>query len=212
MTDDSLNELWIRRARKRRRFRIVAAAAAALLILGYWLSPYVAAARFAAMAQEGDAEAVLLRTDLPALQRSFARQIVRAYLASNPRTRDLDPLSRQAASGVAAGYVGAIIADHLTPAAIAALLAGRRTGTGGVFPPGGGLTPIDGFGRAWALFRSAGFTGPASFAVEAPIAGEPYRLHFTLSGTSWLLSAIDLPAAVLERLAGELKARTERSP
>ena len=189
---------------------IVAAALA-----GYWLSPYLSVTRFALAANAGAAEEVLARTDLPALRTSFARQIVRTYMARQPQTRSLDPLARQIVGGVATGYVDAIIAEHLTPQTIAALISARGAATqpSGVLAQGLTL-PTPDLQGAWTLFANSGFDGLASFAVAVPArdgaAGDRYRLRFGLAGARWMLRAVELPQPALEKLADELKARTDR--
>lgn len=214
MADERLDDPRAYRGQPRRRYGLALALAIALLAAGYWLSPYIAVARFALAANAGATEAVVQRIDFAQLRSSFARQIVRAYIARNPPARDLDPLSRQALSSVASGYVSAIIADYLTPEAIADLLAGRQTASRAAeLPAGAALPRIDGLGEAWQLFLASGFTGPMSFAVAVPVdadLGSRYGLQFGLSGTSWLLRAIALPEAALNRLADELKARIAR--
>lgn len=202
------------RERPRRRYGRAILLVAALFAAGYWLSPHVAVARLALAAQAGAPDAVLRRVDLPQVRASFARQIVRAYMARNPPLRGLDPLSRNMVGNVASGYVNAIISEHLTPEAIAGLLAGRsRSDVAEILPGGAALLRLDRLGAAWDLFRASGFTGPASFAVAVPTEAGPDRrfgLRFGLSGTSWLLRAIILPEAALSRFADELKARLDR--
>lgn len=214
MTDERLDGLEADSEKPRRRYGLAAAVTIAVLALGYWLSPYVAVARFALAANAGDTQAVAQRIDFAQLRSNFARQIVRAYMARNPQARDLDPLSRQALSSVAGGYVSAIIADYLTPEAIADLLADRRNASRAAeLLPGAALPRVDGLGQAWQLFLASGFTGPASFTVEVPVDAAPgsrYGLRFGLSGASWLLHAVALPEAGLNRLADELKGRIER--
>jgi hypothetical protein len=211
--DDEDDEEIGRRPRWRRR--VVFGAVAGVLI-GYWLSPYVSATRFAFVANAGATEDILARIDLPTLRTSFARQIVRTSMARIPQTRSLDPLARQILGGAATGYVDAIIAEHLTPQAVAALIGAR----GAAALPAGGLgqgvtLPSPDLQGAWTLFANSGFDGPASFAVELPARGEAnaerYRLRFGLSGLRWVLQAVELPRSVLEKLADELKARTDRS-
>lgn len=187
------------------------------VLFGYWLSPYVGATRFALAANAGASDEVLARTDLPALRAAFARQIVRAYLSRYPQARGLDPLARQVVTGVARGYVDALVAEHLTPEAIAALLSARGPATpGGLLGQGVALPRAERLGDAWTLFMNSGFDGPASFVVtippnEAAAAGpESYLLRFGLSGLRWKLRALELPQAVLGRLADELKSRTDR--
>ncbi|MCV9939366.1 DUF2939 domain-containing protein [Boseaceae bacterium BT-24-1] len=210
--DEDGDEGETRRPRWRLRVALGIVAAA---LAGYWLSPYLSVTRFAFAANAGATEEVLARTDLPALRASFARQIVRAYIARQPQTRSLDPLARQVVASVATGYVDAIIAEHLTPQAIAGLLSARGRGPqpGGFLGQGMALPSPDLQG-AWDLFSNSGFDGLASFAVALPASDaaseDRYRLRFGLSGLRWRLRAVELPQAALDRLADELKARTDR--
>lgn len=212
LIDDTDDEIEMRRPRWGLR---IALGVVAAILIGYWLSPYLSVTRFALAADAGATEEILARTDLPALRASFARQIVRAYLARQPQTRSLDPVARQVVASVATGYVDAIIAEHLTPQAIASLVSAR----GATVRPGGllgqGLAlPSPDLQGAWTLFANSGFDGLASFAVVFPARAEAskddYRLRFGLNGLRWMLRAVELPQAALERLADELKVRTDR--
>jgi hypothetical protein len=178
--------------------------------IGYWLSPYLATVRFAQAANAGSAEAVLARTDIPALRASVARQVVRAYIARDPQTRTLDPLARSVLAGVAASYLDAIIAEQVTPEALAGLLR-REVRPGSLLGEGVALAAPQRFSEAWALFARSGFDGLTSFVLVPP--PEPtgeYRLRFGLSGWRWRLRAIELPQPVLVRLVDEFRARRER--
>lgn len=213
-TIDDETDAGIDGRRPRWGLRIGLGAVVAILI-GYWLSPYLSATRFALAANAGASEEILARTDLPALRASFARQIVRTYLARQPQTRSLDPLARQVVGSVATGYVEAIIAEHLTPQAIATLVSARGAAAKPGSPLGHGLAlPSMDIQGAWTLFANSGFDGPASFAVELPARDEAsvdrYRLRFGLAGLRWVLRAVELPQTALDKLADELKARTDR--
>jgi hypothetical protein len=206
-----------REARRPRWGLRLALGAVVAVLLGYWLSPYLSVTRFALAANAGATEEILARTDLPALRASFARQIVRTYLARQPQTRSLDPLARQVVGSVAASYVDAIIAEHLTPQAIAALISARGPGAqpGSLLGQGVALPKADLQG-AWKLFENSGFDGLASFAVAVPAGTgaaeeDRYRLRFGLTGLRWVLRAVELPRSALEKLADELKARNDRS-
>lgn len=202
------------RRRPRWGLRIGLGAVLAILI-GYWLSPYLSAARFALAANAGASEEIIARTDLRALRVSFARQIVRAYLAREPQTRSLDPMARRLVGNVATGYVEAIIAEHLTPQAIATLVSARGAAVQPGSPLGrGAALPSMDIAGAWTLFVNSGFDGPASFAVELPArdgeGADRYRLRFGLADARWMLRAVELPQTALDKLADELKARTDR--
>lgn len=182
-------------------------------LASFWVSPYLAALRFARAANAGNIEAVIARIDLAALRASFARQIVRTYLARNPQAQSASPIARQAASIVVSGYVNAIIGEHLTPELIATWLAGRRLPPQGVAAPPAinQLPSLERLGDAWSLFWASGFTGLTTFAVRPAAAPESnLSLNFGLRGTTWRLISIDLPNVWLSRLADELKAQIDR--
>jgi hypothetical protein len=214
MADHLVDDMPAYVEQPRRRFGVYVLLALMLLAFGYWLSPYVAAVSFALAVQSGSSEAVTARIDLASLRNNFARQIVRAYAARNPQTKSLDPLARQAVSGVAAGYVSGIISDYLTPEAIAELLRQGRSSAraGELLGQGVPLPRIDGLRQAWQLFAVSGFASPTSFSVEPASAtgGKGYRLIFGLDGAGWPLKAVDLPEETLGRFADELSARIER--
>jgi len=204
-----------RPVRPRRRFGRILAAVVLLAGLGYWISPYVAVARFASAAHAGRTEALLARIDVDDLRASFARQIVRAFVARNPQARGLDPMSRQMVASVIGGYVTAIVSDHLTLDAIAGLLTRQRisTGAGDILGTGSAFPRLESWRDVWAAFGAAGFTGPTRFSLESDMAaahGERFRLHFGLKEWSWLLRSVELPESVLNRLADELKMRIDR--
>lgn len=212
--DEPASETEARRPRWRLR---IALGIVAAVLIGYWASPYLSVTRFALAANVGATEEVLARTDLRALRASFARQIVRTYLGRQPQTRSLDPLARQVVGSVATGYVDAIIAEHLTPQAIAALISARgaRAQSGALLGQGVTLPRADLQG-VWTLFANSGFDGLASFVVAVPAGPgaaeeERYRLRFGLAGLRWVLRAIELPRSALEKLADELKARVDRA-
>jgi hypothetical protein len=208
MTDDAYESV----ERPRRRYGLFAGLVAALLLVGYWASPYVAATRFALAVQSGDSAGAISRMDVVGLRNSFARQIVQAYLARNPQLRNLDPLKRQIIGGVATSYVAAIVADYLTPEALAELLAQGRTrsAAGALVGDSAALPRLDGLGRAFALFMASGFTGLDSFAVQPEMTG--YKLNFALRGWRWQLRSVVLPEAMINRLADELTARAATQP
>lgn len=213
---DDVEDLAVKPSRRRAGLAVGLLLA---ILFGYWLSPYVAATRFALAANAGASDEVLARADLPALRAAFARQIVRTYLSRYPRARGLDPLARQVVASAAAAYVDAIIAEHLTPEAITTLLGARGAAAqaGALLGRGVTLPRVDGLGDAWALFANSGFDGLASFAVAIPpqeVAADgqdAYRLRFGLVGMRWKLRALELPQTALARLADELKSRTDRA-
>lgn len=212
MTDRTSDEADSAEGTKPRRLGLSAAMILAALAFAYWVSPYVAVASFARAVQSGPDSEVIARLDINSLRNGFSRQIVRAYVARHPQTRDLDRFSRTAVSSVAAGYVSGIVADRLTPETIAELLRRGRSAAPaaqGLLDGGAPLPRIDSLRQGWALFQASGFSGLTRFRVDtAALAGAPgFGLMFGLGGDGWLLRTVELPEATLERLVGELSAR-----
>lgn len=214
MSERTIDDRGVYESRPRGRLGRHVLILVAVLGFAYWLSPYVAAVRFALAVQSGSSEAVTARIDLPAVRNAFARQIVRTYLGRNPQTKGLDGLARQAVGSVATGYVSAIVSEYLTPEAIADLLRQGRSSSraGALLGEGAPMPRIVGLSQAWQLYRASGFGGPTSFIVEpaASTGAKGYRLIFGLDGLGWPLKAADLPDETLNRLADELSARIDR--
>jgi hypothetical protein len=191
---------------RNRRILTTSAITVALALLAFWASPYWAMARFSRDAGQGDTKALLAQIDVPRLRTSFARQIVRAYPIDPAVVASLDPAARHAASLVAVAYVDAIIAEHLTPEAIADAIGGGEAA--GARLGSVRLPTMQRLGGAWDIFMSSGFTGPVSFVIEVNAdQGETYQLGFRFIGGSWRLVSLGLPNSVIERLIEELKAR-----
>jgi hypothetical protein len=55
------------------------------------------------------------------------------------------------------------------------------------------------------------FDGPLGFVVALDGGGGRYGVHLHLSGTRWLLSGLDIPTEVSERLAREIVEKQDAS-
>jgi Protein of unknown function (DUF2939) len=187
--------------------RMVIRGAIALLILvaAYWGWALAGAGQLASAAQRGDAQAVMERVDLQALIRSLASQISRAFLDQNPELQKL-PSVRQGVflNGSAAEM---LLRALLTPDNITALLnQARAAGLNGGDQGAGTLWSMPGLGEAlharpWQVLMSSYFDGPRSFVVGLNSPDGRYRVHMNLSGTTWLLSGLDMPEPVAARVA-----------
>ncbi len=85
-----------------RRF-LQTVAALAVLVAAYWGWALVGAAQLASVASQGDPQALMQRIDLPALRRSLASQIARAYLEQNPQFQKMFLLEQDFLGSVSAG-------------------------------------------------------------------------------------------------------------
>ena len=99
-----------------------------ILVAAYWGWALVGTAQLASVASQGDARAVMRRTDLPALTRSLSSQIAYAYLEQNPQFRKMLPLEQQIVGSVSGGAANELLRGILTPENIAALLNNGRLG------------------------------------------------------------------------------------
>ncbi len=185
--------------------RMIIRAAVGLVILfaAYWGWALAGAAQLASAAQRGDAQAVMERVDLQALIRSLSGQISRAFLAENPQLQKPPLRPGVFLNGSAAEM---LLRAILTPETIAALLnQGRMSVLGAGGKDAGTVLGIPPLGEALrarplqALMHSY-FTGPRSFVVGLDSPDGRYRVHLNLSGLTWRLSGVDVPAPIIARL------------
>ncbi|MGB7977275.1 MAG: DUF2939 domain-containing protein [Roseiarcus sp.] len=180
------------------------AVALIILVAAYWAWALTGAAQLASAARRGDADAVIERVDLQALIRSLSGQIARAFLDENPQLQKL-PAPRP---GVFLNPSAAemLLRALLTPETIAALLSQGRVGVVGAGGKDDGtLWDLPSLGEAFQtrplkLIMHSYFDGPLSFVVGLDSSDGRYRIHMTLSGLTWRLSGVDVPAPITARL------------
>lgn len=161
--------------------------------------------------RDGDAGAVIARTDVPRLRASLTGQIAEAVLEAQGRRRVLSPMERSVIGGVVVSVVDDVVALALDPAALtAALRSGRLPPDLGLdLPTLPTLTSFDtsrlgeSFGRI-DLYRINEFSLRLSDSPD-PEARAAIRLRFSAFG--WKLSGIELPRNLLRRLADNLSRR-----
>ena len=192
---------------------IRAAVVLVILVAAYWGWALAGAAQLASVASRGDAEAVMQDVDLPALTRSLAGQIARAYLEQNTQFQKMALLERQFVGSVGSGAANALLREVLTAENIAALLSKGRAGLPKAGNPDGEtfwrMPPLGEAFRAGPLqvLMNSRFDGPLSFVVNLDSPEGRYGVHLHLSGTTWRLSGIDVPKEVSARLAREIAER-----
>jgi hypothetical protein len=189
--------------------------ALAIVVLAYWAWALVGAAQIASVAATGDAAAIMQRVDLPALRHSLGSQIVRAYLKQNPKMQNLGPLARGLAGSFGGSVADALLREALTPENIATMLNKGRigAGAGSDAPSLWRMPPLDEAFRAGMLQVAASsyFDDPTGFVIDLDSGGGRYGVHFELSGMRWLLSGLDIPTEVSERLAREIAEKQDAS-
>lgn len=189
-----------------------------VLVIAYWVWPLIGAAQLARAAQQGDSAQVIDRVDLPALRRSLAKQIGLAYLQATGKADKMGALGRSFAGAAVTTVADSYVADLLTPENIAALLSQGKVGRVKVgdrdvaidrqLP---GLSNVLN-GNMLSLLTGSYFDGPASFVISAEDAqNQAYGIHLRLGGTTWRLSGIDLPHAIVDDMARSILA-AEKPP
>jgi hypothetical protein len=186
--------------------RMVIRALVALVILAaaYWGWALAGAAQLASAAQRGDADAVMERVDLQALIRSLSGQISHAFLDENPQLQN--PSARRPGVFLNGSAAEMLLRALLTPETIAALLnQGRMSVVGAGGKDAGTVLGMPSLGEALharplQVLMNSHFDGPRNFVVGLDSPDGLYRVHLTLSGLTWLLSGVDVPAPIIARL------------
>jgi Protein of unknown function (DUF2939) len=175
-----------------------------ILVAAYWGWALAGVAQLASAAARGGAQAVMERVDSQALIRSLSGQVARAFLDQNPQLQ-----GRALRQGVFLNATAAemLLRTFLTPDNIAALLNEGRVRAPGA---GGGEARapfgMPSLGQAFhtrplEVVLNSYFAAPLRFVVGLDSRDGRYRLHMSLSGLTWRLSGIDMPAAVTARIA-----------
>ena len=186
------------------------AVALVILVAAYWGWALAGAAQLASAASRGDVQAVMERVDLQPLIRSLSSQIARAFLDQNPQLQK--PRSLRRAVFLNASAAEMLLRALLTPDNIAALLNQGRVSLPDGGQDAGKLWGLPSLGEAFharplQVLTSSYFTGPLSFVVGLDSPDGRYRVHMNLSGVTWRLSGVDMPAPVAARAAGLIAQR-----
>jgi hypothetical protein len=171
----------------------------------HFISPYLALYGLAKAVEAKDAGAIEERVNFRAVRVAVARQLIPAYLIATGREGELKGMRGQAVVGVGASIADPLIAQYISPAALAGFIDDPRLRAGNAAAPG--PIRLNSVGDAWRLFVASHTRGfrVISFAVpEDKPADEQFRLVMRISRFRWRLVGIDLPKPVLQRLVQEL--------
>ncbi len=175
-------------------------------------SAAVALQGLAEAARAADGAAVLARTDVAAVKRSLAGQIVGVYIARAGEKRALSSSERFLANTVGGSLADALIDALLTPERLTQLLKTGRiesmpqmTATTEIAP----VATVD-HGGYFAMISRLHLISFVQFSVRVSDTADPetataIRMH--LSGLTWKLSGIDLPRKALRDIAAGLPVR-----
>ena len=190
--------------------RWVARSFLALVVLWaiYIASPFVALYRFAKAIEAKDLAAIEARVNFRALRTSLTAQLLAEYLVATGRESELKGSRRQAAVGIGATIADPLVAQYLTPAALANFLDDPRVAAGASQPVvASQAINLDSLSDAWRLFVTAETRGFRAIAFTLPVdraADEQFRFQLRLSGVTWRLVGLTLPRPIVQRLVQEL--------
>ncbi|MGB8402316.1 DUF2939 domain-containing protein [Bradyrhizobium sp.] len=185
---------------------VVALVVAIAIYLG---SAATSLSALASAARAGDGARVLERTDVMALNRSLANQIVGAYLERIGATRRVSPMEKMLINTYGATIADAMVAKMLTADNLTQMLkTGKLDVTPGV-PSFEGLPALTDLQTAnWlSLLGRVNLIQPVLLGIRVSDNSDPenyaaINLHF--EGGGWKLSGIELPKAIVRTLAASL--------
>jgi hypothetical protein len=189
--------------------RWVGRIAIALILIwaAYFVSPYVSLYGLATAIDARDVAAIERRVNFRAVRVSVARQLIPAYLAATGRESELKGARGDAVVGIGASIADPLLAQYLSPAALAGFLNDPAFAPGGGAPAGPGRIGMDSVRDAWRLFAGAQTRGFRAVSFAVPVdrpADQQFRLQMRVRGLGWRLVGIELPKPVLQRLVQEL--------
>lgn len=178
-----------------------------LIWAAYFVSPYVSLYGLAKAIEARDVAAIERRVNFRAVRVSVARQLIPAYLAATGRESELKGARGEAVAGIGASIADPLLAQYLSPAALAGFLNDPAFAAGGGAPIGPGGIGMASVGDAWRLFAGAQTRGFRAVSFALPVdrpADQQFRLQMRVRGFGWRLVGIELPKPVLQRLVQEL--------
>ena len=183
--------------------KIVVILVVVLLGLGLFAWPFLGIYDLARAAQSGDIERIEQRVDFARLGRSLSGQITQTYA----RLAGIPAGPGSLIAGVASAVADPIVARILTRVALAELVQNGWPKSSLGDPPAELPKPNwNALGDVWPLYANSEY-GLGEFRIRLPVTAprdKQFRLQLGLSGLTWKLSGIDLPAELQERIAREL--------
>src|SRR6516162_7388990 len=176
-----------------------------VLLMGYWAWPFFELRALAGAVQAGDVTAINEKIDYPRLRRSFAEQIIGAYLRVTGRATQLGALG-PLATAVGASIVDPWVSQIVNPENLVQLLRGGTVSSelGPVSFRFGNLPST--LNIAWDAWLSSEYWFNR-FSIWLPPGASPadqFRLRMHLLRWRWKITGIDLPEKLRDQIAGEL--------
>jgi hypothetical protein len=175
----------------------------AVLLVSYWVWPFIGLRALAADLQARDAAALTKDVDFGRIRGHLAGQIIATYLRITGREKKLGPL----AQAVGASIIDPWLAQIVNPEKIAELLRGGTVSSElGPMAFNIGEIPKFSLSTAWTAWLASEY-GLGHFMIGLPADVEPaeqLRLRMQLLQWRWKLTGIDLPEKLRNQVAREL--------
>lgn len=196
-----------------------------VVFVAAWLvftaSPYYALYEFARAVEAGDLATIKSRVNFAAVRISLSKQLVTAYLVASGRESELKSSNKGLVAAAGSALIDPLLAQHVTPEALADFLSGRRGdgagGGAGVAVPGSGSSgPALGpksLKAAWSLWLASESRGFRAILFPVPPesrAEDQFRLQFRLTSFAWRLVGVEVPQAIQQRLIQEMMRRDNK--
>jgi hypothetical protein len=166
----------------------------------FLVSPFVALYDLSKAVQAKDIERITERVNFNALRVSLAHQILGEFL----KTQNIGGLDEQVAAKAGTATLNPVLEELITPQAVIDLLddGQLQQATAGGSAPLIRLEPGS-LGKLWRTFILSESQGFRAISIPVPV-DEPkdkqFKVTMRLSGTTWRLTGIDLPAPLREEL------------
>jgi hypothetical protein len=177
-----------------------------LLWAAYYVGPYVALYDLANAIRAHDVAAISERVNFRAVRISVARQLVEAYLVATGKTKE-DASTSNLEAGLGTTIVDPLLAEYVTPGALADLLNGSARGRLAGQSPAAFSADFGSIRNAWQLFITSEPRGFRVLTFHAPLdkpKPEQFGLSFRFRPFTWRVTGLQLPAAVKQRLVQEM--------
>ena len=176
-----------------------------VLLIGYWAWPFFGLRALAGAVEAGDVTAINEKIDYPRLRRSFAEQIIGAYLRITGRASQFGALG-PLATAVGASIVDPWVSQIVNPENLAQLLRGGTVSSelGPVSFRFGNLPST--LNLAWDAWLSSEywFNRISIWLPPGALQTDQLRLRMQLLQWRWKITGIDLPEKLRDQIAAEL--------
>src|SRR5262245_3456652 len=178
-----------------------------ILLIAYWMSPFLAMRDMADNVQARDASALSERVDFVSLRRSLLQQIVPAYLRVTGRTDRLGGFANAVVVGLSTSGFDPILAQIINSENLVKLLGNQSVTTEvGDLNLHFGPLPNDWLASGWRAWLNSEY-GIGRFSIRLPFdlkADDQFRFRMKIIRWRWKLAGLDLPEQVQLEVARQL--------